>query len=194
MRNSKFYIYALCLILISVSTYQCERITKAKKSYKNIQAINKELSKKYTALLESKQSIDTFIIQGKTDTITKTYFKAIIDTFYVNKGIILSLYKDSLMGANYSVKTDIVANSLYSIKYMVRCDEKVIIKENIISNTDTVNINLPKPHLYGISDIGINHVSIGVLYQSKGKLGFTAKSNWFKDQQYYTAGITYKMF
>lgn len=183
-----FGLFVLAVIGFSLSVKQCseKKIAKQKLGVVN---------NKYLALLESKSRVDTVYKEGKTVYIHKTDFKTITDTLFVEGNKVFKEYSDSLKTPELNLSARIVANELRSINYEYSVREKIIIRENIVYKTDTLKLVNNKAHLYGIADIGLDTYGIGLQYQTKKRIGFVAKYNWYNnDTKFITIGASYRIY
>lgn len=153
------------------------------------------VNKKYLALLESKSRVDTVYKEGKTVYIHKTDFKTITDTLFVEGNKVFTEYLDSIQSPELNLKATVIANDLRSINYEYNVREKIIIRENIVYKTDTLKIVNNKAHLYGVAEIGLDTYGIGLQYQTKKRIGFVAKYNWYNnDTKFITIGASYRIY
>ena len=183
-------IIALTLLLVN----QCSRKKDAQKELVTATIEKQQAVNDYMTLIKAKQRIDTLYKDGKTITIRKTDFKTITDTFLIENGKVYGLFKDSIINKDLSLRAEIVASDLKSVEYTYNVREKIITKENIVYNVDTVVSMIRPRSLYGLADVGIHTYSAGLQYQGRKRLGVTARYNWYQSDRFVTVGVVYRIF
>jgi len=171
---------------------------KKRDARKNTQQVLNEkalIQAKYLALLESKTRIDTIYVKGETQYIEDTVFKTITDTFLLHGTDTLLLYEDTLNRPDLRLKATFWAkNVLPPLKYEYNVTEKIIIQNNIVEVHDTLTVKKYRNQLLGIGEVGKDYFGVGLQFQTSKRIGVLAKSNWYMGKQYYTAGVSYRIF
>ena len=170
---------------------------KKRDARKNTQQVLNEkalIQAKYLALLESKTRIDTIYVKGETQYVEDTVFKTITDTIKVSGTDTLHLYESSLERPDLRLKAKIWANKFHSINYEYNVTEKIIIQNNIVEVHDTLTVKKYRNQLLGVGEVGKDYFGVGLQFQTNKRIGILAKSNWYMGKQYYTAGVSYRIF
>ncbi len=180
--------------LLLLSVQQCSQKKQAQKEVitATIDKQNAELD--YLELVKAKTRIDTLYKQGETITKHTTQFKTITDTFYIEGGKVYGVYKDSINTAELKLQATITASDLRAIDYVYNVREKIITQQTILTEHDTIERRIRSPTLLGLADIGLHSYSAGLQYQSKKRLGFTARYNWYQSDGWVSVGVAYRIF
>lgn len=188
-------IFVLSVLFLSITFTQCNKKKELQKQLTECGVKNLQLEKDYVDLLKAKTKIDSLYKRGKTQYVHKTHFKTITDTITVNDTTILNIYEDTLNRPEIRLKATITAENLRSIDYEYDVTEKIVIREHVVTKTDTLIMPKYKGQLLGLVDVGgLDIISIGLQYQTSKKWGVIARCNWYKDDKYYTIGISYRIF
>ena len=182
------------LLLILLSVTQCSTTKGLKKDLATATIEKQQAEADYLNLVKAKQRIDTVYKEGKTVTIRKTQFKAITDTLFVDSGKVYGLFKDSIIGKDLTLRANIVASDLRSIDYTYNVREKIVIKENIVYQVDTITNNIRPRAFYALADVGLHSYSAGVQYQGRKRLGVTARYNWYQSDKFISVGVVCRIF
>lgn len=180
------------LLLVSIglallSFQQCKQNRSAQTELKQTQS-------KYIALIEAKTRIDTVYKEGKTVTLSKTHFKTITDTLFVERGKVYGTFRDSINSPELTLQATITASDLRAIDYRYSVREKIIREQSIVTVHDTLIRQVRRGQLIGVADFGLRSYSAGVQYQSWNRWGVTARYNWHGSDRFATVGVAYRIF
>lgn len=178
----------LCALLLLISASYLGK----NKDYKQLLRDNIKLNKEYLVLMNAKQQIDTLYIKGETKYVHKTNFKAITDTFLVERQDTFRTYIDTLKTPEIDLKAKIIAKDLHSIDYEYNVTEKVIYERSIVN--DTIYQTRYKSSLNAIWGGSKGYFETGIMYQNKKQWGIGVKSCWFEGKQFYAVGLSYRIF
>ncbi len=173
----------LCLL----SFQQCKQNRSAQTELKQTQS-------KYIALIEAKTRIDTVYKEGKTVTLSKTHFKTITDTLFVERGKVYGTFRDSINSPELTLQATITASDLRAIDYRYSVREKIIREQSIVTVHDTLIRQVRRGQLIGVADFGLRSYSAGVQYQSRNRWGVTARYNWHGSDRFATVGVAYRLY
>ena len=148
----------------------------------------------YLALVKAKTRIDTLYKDGKTIIKHHTDFKTITDTLYVEYGKVYGVFKDSIVSPELSLQATITASDLRAIDYTYSVREKIIREQSILTEHDTLIQVISKGQLIGLADIGLHSYSAGLQYQSRKRIGFTARYNWYQSDRFVSIGVAYRIY
>jgi len=184
----------LVIIFLMLSINQCSNKRDAKKQAEANYTSLIKAEADYLALVKAKTRIDTLYKEGKTVTKWHTQFKAIRDTFYIVEGKHYQVYKDSLINEDLTLRAEITANDLKAINYNYSVREKIIREQTILTEHDTLIQQVRKGQLIALLDAGLHSYSAGVQWQSRKRLGVTARFNLYQSDKYATFGLTYRIY
>jgi len=184
----------IILIFIFVSFSQCSQKNKALKNTETALIEKQKAEAEYLDLVKLKTRIDTLWKEGKTKVIHKTDFKTITDTLFVDHDKVYGLFKDSIINQDLTLHADIVASDLHSIDYTYSVREKIITQQSILTEHDTLIQQVRKGQLIGLADIGMHSYSAGLQYQTRKRIGFTARYNWYQSDGFVSIGVDYRIF
>ncbi len=83
---------------------------------------------------------------------------------------------------------------MQAIDYVYNVREKIITQQTILTEHDTLIQQVRKGMLLGLADIGLHSYSAGLQYQSRKRLGFTARYNWYQSDGWVSVGVAYRIF
>ena len=185
---------AVIIGLVLLSVTQCSRKKEAQRETIAAVIDKQQAQADYLELVRAKQRIDTLYKEGKTVTIRKTQFKAITDTLYIEHGKVYGLFRDSIINEDLTLRAEITASDLRAVSYNYSVREKIIREQTILTEHDTLIQTVRKGQLIGLMDVGLHSYSAGLQYQSRKRLGFTARYNWFKSDGFVSVGVAYRIF
>ena len=184
----------LILLFIILMMNQCsvkkDALKRAEIAYKALDKAEDD----YIELVKAKTRIDTLYKQGETITKHHTQFKTITDTFYVEGGKVYGVYKDSINSPELKLHATITASDLRAIDYTYEVTQKIIREQTILTVHDTLVQTVQRGMLLGLADIGVHSYSAGLQYQSRKRLGFTARYNWYQSDGWVSVGVAYRIF
>ncbi len=189
-----FVLGFLATLFLTTTIDQSHKKREARKDTQQVLNEKAKIQAKYLALLESKTRIDTIYVKGETQYAKDTLFKTIRDTIKVSGTDTLNLYESSLERPDLRLKAKIWANKFHSINYEYNVTEKIIIENHIVEVHDTLTVKKYRNQLLGIGEVGKDYFGIGLQFQTNKRIGILAKSNWYMGKQYYTAGVSYRIF
>lgn len=184
----------MIIALVIYSAALTNYYIRSKADLKQIKSKNSELLTSYISLINSKTKTDTLYRYLPAKTIHRTQFKAVYDTIYVDAAQSYGVYKDSIKTNEISLYAQIVASDLMSVDYTYSVREKVIQNNSIITKMDTLLIPVHSRSLYALLDIGKHSYSAGLQYNTRKRLGLTARINLFQDEKYISLGAVYRIF
>lgn len=182
------------LVLAGLTFQQCGEKRKAKKETAKAVQSQQQIFTDYIDLLNAKTRIDTVYKEGVTKTVTKTAFKRVTDTLFIETGKVYGVFRDSIIDDNLTLRTQVIASDMRSISYDYKVREKIIREQTILTVHDTITERVRSPSLIGIADIGLHSYSAGLQYQSRKRIGFTARYNLYKSDGFVTVGVAYRIF
>lgn len=184
----------LILLFIILTMNQCSVKKDAQKRAEIAQAWQSKAESDYLKLVKAKTRIDTIYKQGETKVIHKTQFKTITDTLFMDNGKVYGQYKDSINSPDLKLQAVITASDLKAIDYTYEVTKQIIREQTILTTHDTVIQRIRSPTLLGIANIGLHYYSAGLQYQSRKRLGFTARYNLYQSDGFVTIGVAYRIF
>jgi len=184
----------LLLVFAGLTFQQCGEKRKAKKETAKAVQSQQQIFTDYINLVKAKTRIDTVYKEGVTKTVTKTAFKCVTDTLFIETGKVYGLFRDSIIDDNLTLRTQVIASDMRSISYDYKVREKIIREQTILTVHDTITERVRSPSLIGIADIGLHSYSAGLQYQSRKRIGFTARYNLYKSDGFVTVGVAYRIF
>lgn len=185
-------ILVILFMLISVS--QCSQKKAAQKETISALLDTRQALNDYLELYRSKTRTDTLYKDGKTIVQHHTDFKTITDTLFVENGKAYGTFKDSINSADLKLQATITASDLKAIDYVYSVREKIITQQTILTEHDTLVQIVRKGQLLGVADVGLHSYSAGLQYQSRKRIGFTARYNWYQSDGFVTVGVAYRIF
>lgn len=185
---------ALILLLSVTSIWLYKNLNRSISVAESAQKFNRELQDKYNDLVWAKTKTDTLYKDGKTQVIHKNDFKTITDTLYVEHGKVYGTFKDSINSPELSLQAIITASDLRAIDYTYSVREKIIREQSIVTEHDTLIQVIRKGQLIGLADVGLHSYSAGLQYQTRKRLGFTARYNWYQSDGFISVGVVYRLF
>ena len=196
MRNTLIQIGLTVLLLVfaGLTLQQCSEKRKAKKETAKAVQSQQQIFTDYINLVKAKTRIDTVYKEGATKTVTKTDFKRVTDTLFIESGKVYGVFRDSIIDADLTLKTQVIASDMKSISYDYKVREKIIREQSILTVHDTLIQQVRKGQLIGLADIGLHSYSAGLQYQSRKRIGFTARYNLYKSDGFVTVGVAYRIF
>lgn len=180
--------------LLLLSVQQCSQKKSAQKETISAVIDKQNAEWDYLELVKAKTRIDTLYKQGETITKRHTQFKTITDTLYVEGGKVYGVYKDSINSPELSLQATITASDLQAIDYTYEVTQKIIREQSILTEHDTLVQTVRRGMLLGLADIGLHSYSAGLQYQSRKRLGFTARYNWYQSDGWVSIGVAYRIF
>ena len=196
MKNLIINIVLIILVMLfaGLTFNQCS-VKKSEREQKETALAGKAKSDAdYIALVKAKTRIDTLYKQGETKYITKTDFKTTTDTLFIEGGKVYSLYLDSIRTPELTLDAKVTASDLKGIDYTYSVTQKIIHEQTILTEYDTLIQVIRKGQLIGLADIGLHSYSAGLQYQSRKRIGFTARYNWYRSDGWVSIGATYRIF
>jgi len=184
----------LILLFIILTMNQCSVKKDAQKRAEIAQAGKSKAEADYLELVKAKTRTDTVYKAGKTQVVRKTDFKTITDTLYVEGGKVYGTYRDSINSPDLKLQATITASDLKAIDYTYEVTQKIIREQTILTEHDTLIQIVRKGQLIGLADIGLHSYSAGLQYQSRKRLGFTARYNWYQSDGFVSVGVAYRIF
>ena len=189
------YIITLAFVVITVLYFnQCSNTRDVLQTLADRTRTLNAVSAKYLTLLEAKQKTDTVYKEGKTQYVENTVFKTIRDTIKVIGTDTLNLYESALERPDLRLKAKIWAANLHDISYEYNVTEKIVIQNNIVEVHDTLMVKKYRNQLLGVGEVGKDYFGVGLQFQTNKRIGILAKSNWYDRKQYYTIGLSYRIF
>ena len=185
-------ILVILFVLISVSQCSQKKATQRELISAGIDLAQAERG--YLELVKAKTRIDTLYKQGETITKHHTQFKTITDTLYVEGGKVYGVYKDSINSHELKLQATITASDLKAVDYTYEVTQKIIREQSILTDHDTLIQQVRNGMLLGLADIGLHSYSAGLQYQSRKRLGFTARYNWYQSDGWVSVGVAYRIF
>lgn len=182
-------ILALGILLFS----QCSKTKKANNRTAVAELAKKKSDADYLELVKAKTKIDTFYKEGDTKYVPKKVPYRVTDTLYIEGGKVYGLFKDSIKNEDLTLHAEVVASDMKSIAYTYNVRERVITNNTITPVHDTIPMP-PKGHIYALSDAGLNSYSLGLYYQTRKRMGFTARYTRINGDKEITAGIAYRLY
>lgn len=177
------------IILLSTTVQQCTRR----------QIVTKQLNQcslDYAELLKAKTKTDTIYKPGKTVYITKTEFKTITDTLFVQDGKVYSLFIDTIRKPDLNLRAEIIAADLKQIAYTYTVTERIIYNNTIIHDT-IMNTAARRPAVYLVADGAIQGISAGAMYHGRGRWGMIARYNRIgteHNDQFLSVGVVFRVY
>lgn len=184
----------LATLFFTTTISQCNRKLDARRNTQEALNEKAKIQAKYLALLESKTKTDTVYKEGKTQYVENTVFKTIRDTIKVIGTDTLNLYESALERPDLRLKAKIWAANLHDISYEYNVTEKIVIQNNIVEVHDTLMVKKYRNQLLGVGEVGKDYFGVGLQFQTNKRIGILAKSNWYDRKQYYTIGLSYRIF
>jgi len=184
----------LVIIFILLMMNQCSVKKDAIKRAEIAQQAQSKAEADYLRLVKAKTRIDTVFQKGKTQVVHKTDFKTITDTLYIENGKVYGLFKDSIVNADLNLHAEITASDLRAVNYTYSVTKEIIRDQSILTEHDTLIQQVRKGMLLGLADIGLHFYSAGLQYQSRKRLGFTARYNWYQSDGFVSVGVAYRIF
>jgi len=182
------------VIFAGMSIQQCSQKKAAQRETITAVIDKQNTERDYLALVKAKTRIDTLYKDGKTIVKHHTDFKTITDTLYVEQGKVYGVFKDSIVSPELSLQATITASDLRAIDYTYSVREKIIREQSIITEHDTLVQVIRKGQLIGLADIGLHSYSAGLQYQSRKRIGFTARYNWYQSDRFVSIGVAYRIY
>ena len=180
--------------LLLLSVQQCSQKKTAQKETVSAVIDKQNAERDYMELVKAKTRIDTLYKQGETITKHHTQFKTITDTLFVDNGKVYGVYKDSINSHELKLQATITASDLKAIDYTYEVTKQIIREQSILTEHDTLIQQVRKGMLLGLADIGLHSYSAGLQYQSRKRLGFTARYNWYQSDGWVSVGVAYRIF
>lgn len=185
---------AAIILLIFLSVSQCSQKKAAQRETIAATIAKQQAEADYLKLIKAKTKTDTLYKDGKTIVKHQTDFKTITDTLYVEHGKVYGMFKDSINSPELSLQAIITASDLRAIDYTYSVREKIIREQSIITERDTLVKVIRKGQLIGLADVGLHSYSAGLQYQTRKRLGFTARYNWYQSDRFVSVGVAYRLF
>jgi hypothetical protein len=180
--------------LLILSVQQCSQKKTAQKQTVSAVIDKQNAERDYMELVKAKTRIDTLYKQGETITKHHTQFKTITDTLFVDNGKVYGVYKDSINSPELKLHATITASDLKAIDYTYEVTKQIIREQSILTEHDTLVHTVRRGMLLGLADIGVHSYSAGLQYQSRKRLGFTARYNWYQSDGWVSVGVAYRIF
>jgi glycosylphosphatidylinositol transamidase (GPIT) subunit GPI8 len=180
--------------LLILSVQQCSQKKSAQKETVSAVIDKQNAERDYMELIKAKTRIDTLYKKGETRFVPHDVFKTIRDTIYPDSPKVYGVYKDSINTAELKLQATITASDLKAIDYTYEVTKQIIREQSILTEHDTLVQTVRKGMLLGIADIGLHSYSAGLQYQSRKRLGFTARYNWFLSDGWVSVGVAYRIF
>ncbi len=184
----------LVLVFLFLSVQQCSQKKSAQKQTISAVIDKQNAERDYLELVKAKTRIDTLYKQGETITKHHTQFKTITDTFYVDNGKVYGVYKDSINSPELKLQATITASDLKAIDYTYEVTQKIIRENTMVTVHDTMVQSIRHGQFLAMADIGLHSYSAGLQYQSRKRLGFTARYNWYQSDGWVSIGVAYRIF
>jgi len=185
---------AVILALSLISLKQCSSFKKLTIIAETAISDKVKAEADYLRLVKAKTRTDTVYQKGKTRVVHKTQFKTITDTLFVENGKVYGTYRDSINSPDLKLQATITASDLKAIDYTYEVTQKIIREQTILTEHDTLVQIVRKGMLLGLADIGLHSYSAGLQYQSRKRLGFTARYNWYQSDGFVSVGVAYRIF
>jgi len=185
---------AAVILLIFLSVSQCSQKKAAQRETIAATIAKQQAEADYLKLVKAKTKTDTLYKDGKTIVKHQTDFKTITDTLFIEHGKVYGTFKDSINSPELSLQAIITASDLRAIDYTYSVREKIIREQSIITEHDTLVQVIRKGQLIGLADVGLHSYSAGLQYQSRKRLGFTARYNWYQSDRFVSIGVAYRIY
>lgn len=185
---------AAVILLIFLSVSQCSQKKAAQRETIAATIAKQQAEADYLKLVKAKTKTDTLYKDGKTIVKHQTDFKTITDTLFIEHGKVYGTFKDSINSPELSLQAIITASDLRAIDYTYSVREKIIREQSIITEHDTLVQVIRKGQLIGLADVGLHSYSAGLQYQTRKRLGFTARYNWYQSDGFISVGVSYRLF
>lgn len=180
------------ILLVVLSVTQCSTNKQQAKEL-SVAIIDKQQAQKdYIELMKAKQKVDTFYKEGKPVTKHDTAF--IKDTAWIENGKEYGKFAWAIDSADLKFKATITASDLRAVDYTYWVREKVINTQTIVYQHDTLVNTVYRRSLNALWAAGLHAYSLGLQYQTKNRIGFIARHTWFKDEKYWEAGVSVRIF
>ncbi len=180
--------------LLLLSVQQCSQKKTAQKETVSAVIDKQNAERDYMELVKAKTRIDTLYKQGETITKHHTQFKTIRDTIYPDSPKVYGVYKDSINSPELKLHATITASDLKAIDYTYEVTKQIIREQSILTEHDTLVQTVRNGMLLGLADVGLHSYSAGLQYQSRKRLGFTARYNWYQSDGWVSVGVAYRIF
>ncbi len=180
--------------LLILSVQQCSQKKTAQKATISAVIDKQNAERDYLELVKAKTRIDTLYQKGETRFIPHNVFKTIRDTIYPDSPKVYGVYKDSINSPELKLQATITASDMKAIDYTYEVTQKIIREQSILTEHDTLIQQVRKGMLLGLADIGLHSYSAGLQYQSRKRLGFTARYNWYQSDRWVSVGVAYRIF
>ncbi len=180
--------------LLLLSVQQCSQKKSAQKATVSAVIDKQNAERDYMELVKAKTRIDTLYKKGETRFVPHDVFKTIRDTIYPDSPKVYGVYKDSINSPELKLQATITASDLKAIDYTYEVTIQIIREQSILTEHDTLVQTVRKGMLLGLADIGLHSYSAGLQYQSRKRLGFTARYNWYQSDGWVSVGVAYRIF